>query len=43
VDLEEDLAREIDTHLALSHEEQQERGLSPGDAQHAAHTELGAT
>jgi hypothetical protein len=43
VDLEEDLAREIETHLALADEEQQERGLSPGDAQHAAHKELGAT
>jgi hypothetical protein len=43
VDLEEDLAREIETHLALADEEQQERGLSPGGARHAAHKELGMT
>src|SRR5207248_2681302 len=38
---EEDLARELDTHLAIESDEQQERGVSPLDAQYAAHKQLG--
>jgi hypothetical protein len=40
-ELEEDLARELETHLAIAREEQQEGGLSPGDAQHAAYKQFG--
>ena len=40
-ELEEDLARELETHLAIAREEQQESGLSPGDAQHAAYKQFG--
>jgi hypothetical protein len=39
--LEEDLARELETHLALARDEQQEDGLSPGDARLAAQRQLG--
>jgi hypothetical protein len=38
---EEDLARELDTHLVIASDEQQERGFSPVDAQYAAHKQLG--
>jgi putative ABC transport system permease protein len=38
---EEDLARELDTHLAIASDEQQERGFSPVDARYAAHKQLG--
>src|SRR5579863_3469611 len=40
--LEEDLAREVQVHLAVAAEQQQERGLAPGAARHAARKELGS-
>jgi putative ABC transport system permease protein len=38
---EEDLARELETHLAIARDEQQERGLLPRDARHAAYKQFG--
>jgi predicted permease len=38
---EDDLARELETHLAIAADEEQERGLSVGDARQAAHKQLG--
>jgi len=40
-ELEEDLAREIETHLALAREEQREGGLLTDDARHAAYKQFG--
>jgi predicted permease len=39
---EEDLARELDTHLAIASDEQRENGLSPVDARYAAQKQLGS-
>ncbi len=41
-ELEEDLARELDTHLAVAREEQIERGLSATAAGHAVQRQLGS-
>jgi hypothetical protein len=38
---EDDLARELETHLAIAREEQQEGGLSSDDARHAAYKQFG--
>jgi putative ABC transport system permease protein len=40
-ELEEDLARELETHLAIARDEQQERGLSATDARLAARKQFG--
>jgi hypothetical protein len=40
--LEEDLAREVRVHLAVAAEAQQERGLAPEAAGHAARRQLGS-
>src|SRR5689334_16278901 len=39
---EQDLARELETHLAIASDEQRERGLSPHDARLAAQKQLGS-
>ena len=39
---EDDLDRELRVHLELATEEQQEQGLSPHDARHAARREFGS-
>src|ERR1700730_4665908 len=39
---DDDLDRELETHLDLAVEERLEAGVSPSEAQHAAHREFGS-